>query len=144
MMMRPGIAWLTALVGVVGLAPAVGAQTPAPVQLQPGNTVLIARYECSPGDLGKVDQLIKESAAVTLNKMVAEGKLLTWGVLAAYVGGPANRTIYVWGKDPVSLLQARQVYLPEVMAKPSFAELGRLCPKQVVTLENLLLTPASK
>lgn len=124
-----------------GWAGVAGAQ--APPVLVPGNTVLIAQYECSPGDLGKVDQLIKDSAASVLNRMMTEGKILSWGTLGAYVGGPANRTIYVWAKDPVALMQARAQYLPEIAAKPAFAELGRLCPKQQITLNNMIHTPAS-
>jgi hypothetical protein len=49
----------------------------------------------------------------------------------------------VWAKDPVALLQARAQYLPEIMAKPSWSEVGRLCPKQTVTLNNLIANPAS-
>ena len=30
------------------------------------------------------------------------------------------------------------------MKSPGFAELGRLCPHQQVTLNNMILTPASK
>jgi hypothetical protein len=133
---------VSALGLALGCAGVVSAQTPPPT-LQPGNTVLVAQYECSPADLGKVDQIMKDTTAPVLNRMLSEGKLIAWGTLGAYVGGPANRTIYVWAKDPVALLQARAVYLPEIMAKPGWAELSRLCPKQQVTLNNLIHTPAS-
>ena len=127
------------------LATTASTQTPAaPAPLQVGNTVLIAQYECSPADLAKVDQLFKDAAGPVLGKYMAEGKILTWGVLGAYVAGPVNRTIYVWGKDPVSLMQARAAYLPEIMKSPGYAELGRLCPRQQVTLNNMVLTPTSK
>ena len=129
---------------VLALAVPASTQTAsAPAPLQPGNTVLIAQYECSPADLAKVDQLFKESAGTVLNKYMAEGKILTWGLLGAYVAGPVNRTIYVWAKDPVSLLQARTAYLPEIMKLAGYGELGRLCPRQQVTLSNMILTPAS-
>ena len=102
---------LSAAAVVLALATPGSTQTgAAPAPLQPGNTVLIAQYECSPADLAKVDQLFKDSAGPVLSKYMAEGKILTWGLLGAYVGGPVNRTIYVWGKDPVSLLQARATY----------------------------------
>lgn len=109
---------------------------------QPGNTVLVAEYQCSAGDLARVDQLLKEVSAPVLDKYVAEGKLLSWGVLGAYIGGPANRTVYVWAKDPVALVQARLQYLPEIMAKPGWAEVTRLCPTQTVSLRSLLLVSA--
>jgi hypothetical protein len=75
--------------------------------------------------------------------MVAEGKLIGWGVLGTYVGGPANRAIYVWAKDPVALLQARAQYLPEIVAKPGWAEVGRLCPHQQISLSNMIMSSAS-
>ena len=129
---------------VLALAAPASTQTPAaPAPLQPGNTVLIAQYECSPADLAKVDQLFKDSAGTVLGKYMADGKILSWGLLGAYVAGPVNRTIFVWGKDPVSLMQARAAYLPEIMKLPGYAELGRLCPRQQVTLNNMILTPAS-
>ena len=128
---------------LVAVATSGSAQTP-PVALQPGNTVLIAQYECIPGELTRVDQILKDLTAPVLNKMVAEGKLLSWGVLGAYVGGPVNRTIYVWGRDPVSLMQARAQYLPEIMAKPGWAEVGRLCPHQQVSLSNLIINASPK
>ena len=136
------VALLGGALALTLVAPA-STQTPAPAALQPGNTVLIAQYECSPGDVARVDQIIKELTGPVLNRMVAEGKIISWGFLGTYIGGPANRTIYVWAKDPVALLQARGVYLPELMAKPNWAELGRLCPKQQVTLSNLIANPAS-
>lgn len=121
-----------------------GSSQTAPVAPQPGNTVLIAQYECSPGDLAKVDQLMKDVASPVLNRVMTEGKIMSWGVLGASVGGPANRTVYVWAKDPVALMQARQVYLPEIAQKPGWAELGRLCPRQQTTLHNMILNPSSK
>ena len=129
---------------VLAVAVPASTQPAAPAPLQPGNTVLIAQYECSPADLAKVDQLFKENAGAVLNKYMAEGKILTWGLLGGYVAGPVNRTIYVWAKDPVSLLQARSAYLPEIMKLAGYTELGRLCPRQQVTLSNMILTPASK
>jgi hypothetical protein len=119
------------------------AQTGTPGSAQPGNTVLIAQYQCVPGDLGRVDQLLKDVTAPVLNRMAAEGKVLSWGLLGTYLGGPVNRTIYVWAKDPVALMQARAQYLPEIMAKPGWAELGRLCPKQQTSLSNMIMSAAS-
>jgi hypothetical protein len=128
---------------VLALATNASTQTPPGVP-QPGNTVLIAQYECSPGDLARVDQLMKEIASPVLNRMVGEGKLIGWGSLGATVGGPVNRMIYVWGKDPVALLQARQVYLPEISSKPGWSELGKLCPRQSISLNNMILNPTVK
>ena len=131
----------TSLLTVVVLALSGLATTPAWAQgPQLGNTVLVAEYQCPPGDLARVDQLMKEVTASVLDKYVAEGKLLSWGVLGAYIGGPNNRTVYLWAKDPVALIQARLQYFPEIQAKPGWAELGKLCPTQTVSLRTLLLS----
>ncbi len=128
---------------VLALAATGSTQTPPPVALQVGNTAFIAQYECLPGDLAKVDQIIKEISAPVLSRMMAEGKVVTWALLGTYVGGPANRTIVIWGKDPASLIQARLQYLPEIMAKPAWAELGRLCPRQQTSLNTMIANAAS-
>ncbi len=128
---------------VLALAGTGSTQTAPPAGPQVGNTAFIAQYECSPGDLAKVDRIIKEISAPTLSRMMAEGKVITWALLGTYLGGPANRTIVIWGKDPASLVQARLQYLPEIMAKPAWAELGRLCPRQQTTLVNMIANAAS-
>jgi len=127
----------------LALAATGSTQTPPPAGPQVGNTALMAHYECSPGDLAKVDQIIKEISAPVLSRMMAEGKIVTWALLGTYVGGPVNRTIVVWGKDPATLIQARLQYLPEIMAKPAWADLGRLCPRQQTTLNNMIANAAS-
>src|SRR5262249_57958486 len=82
----------------------LSSQTPRPV-LAPGNTVLIAEYDCAADQLARVDAAIKEITGPVLNKYVSAGKLISWGYLGVYVGGHANRTIYVWASDPVALMQ---------------------------------------
>ena len=106
--------------------------------IAPGNTVLLASYACAPDQLARVDAIFNQSVAPILNKHVASGKLLTWGFLATTLGGPANRHIYIWAADPIALLQARQVYLPEIMAAPQFMEYAKACGPAVVTVNNLL------
>lgn len=110
--------------------------------IAPGNTVLLASYACAPDQLTRVDAIVNQAVAPVLNKHVASGKLLTWGFLATTLGGPANRHIYIWAADPVALLQARQVYLPEIMAAPQFAEYAKACGPAVVTVSNLVAVAA--
>jgi len=133
--------------GTVVLALAAGAssQTPAaPTPPQPGNAVLIAQYECNPADLAKVDQIIKEVAGPVLSRYIAEGKVTTWGLLGVSVGGPVNRTIYVWAKDVPTLVTARQTYLPEIMAKPGWSEMARMCPRQQTAINTMVANPSTK
>jgi hypothetical protein len=128
-----------ALVGalLVVVAATLGAQSPRPV-LAPGNTVLVAQYECAADQLARADAIMTETTAPILNKYVSTGKIITWGYFGVYVGGKANRTIYLWASDPVALVQARQAYLPEIQANPGFAEFSKICGSATVTLNNLI------
>jgi hypothetical protein len=117
------------------------APSPAHAQsrpIAPGNTVLMAQYKCQADQLSRADALIREIAAPTLNKYVASGKLLTWGYVGVYIGDQANRSIYVWGSNPVALMQARAEYLPELNSNPKFAEFVRICGSATITLQDLV------
>lgn len=113
------------------------AQTPRPT-LAPGNTVLIAQYACAVDQLARADALIAEITTPTLNKFVSAGKIISWGYMGVYIGGHANRTIYLWASDPVALMQARQSYLPELMSHPKFGEFAKICGAADITLHNLI------
>lgn len=114
----------------------VSAQVSRPIA--PGNTVLLAAYDCAADQLARADALVKEVAAPILNKHVASGKLLTWGYTGVYLGNQNNRSIYVWAQDPVALVQARQGYLPEINANPKFAEFVKICGSATITMHNLI------
>jgi hypothetical protein len=116
---------------------ALPAQTPRPT-LTPGNTVLIAQYQCAADQLARADALITEITTPTLNKYVAAGKIISWGYFGAYVGGRNNRTTYLWAADPVALLQARKDYLPELMANAKYPEFVKICGAAEITLHNLI------
>jgi len=137
-MSRSSLAVAVSLFASAWVAPA-RAQTQAPAPPEVGNTVLIARYHCIAADHAKVDQTFKDIMAPVLNRMVGEGKLISWGVLGTYIGGPDTRTIFVWAKDPVALIKARAEYLPEIMAKPGWADVQRACPTQEVSIDNMLM-----
>jgi len=115
----------------------LAAQAPRPV-LTPGNSVLLASYECAADQLSRADALMNELAAPVLNKYVSTGKVISWGYFGAYVGDRANRTIYVWAADPVALLQARMAYLPEIQSHAKFGEFAKICGAATVTLQNLI------
>jgi hypothetical protein len=130
---------------VVLSASTLAAQPPRPT-LQKGNTVLLAGYRCQADQLARADALIDEITAPVLNKHVSAGRLISWGYMGVYIGDQVNRQIYVWATDPVALMQARQVYLPEIQANAKFAELTRLCGSATISLHNLLTVsaPAAK
>jgi hypothetical protein len=132
--MRTHLIVLSALLVVPALT---SAQAPRPA-IATGNTVLFAAYNCAADQLTRADALVNEALAPVLNKHVASGKLLNWGYVGVYIGDQNNRSIYVWAADPVALVQARQVYLPEVNANPKFAEFTKICGSATITVHNLI------
>ena len=138
--MRPSGLALALIVIVTAASSAGSAQ--APRMIAPGNTVLTAAYVCAPDQLARADAIVAEGVAPILNKHVASGKLITWGYIATSIGGPANRHIYIWATDQVALVQARQVYLPEIMASPRFAEFAKACGSATVSVSNLVALAA--
>jgi hypothetical protein len=129
----------SALLTLAGAVPS--AQTPRPT-IAPGNTVLIASYTCAPDQLARADAIIKDNTSGILNKYVGSGKIISWGYLGVHLGGPVNRHLYLWASDPVALMQARQQYLPEIMATPQFMEFVKICGSADVTLSNLITVSA--
>jgi hypothetical protein len=120
------------------LSPVLGsAQAPRPV-IAPGNTVLLAAYNCAADQLARADAIVNEVAAPVLNKQVQAGNILNWGYTGVYIGNQNNRSIYVWATDPVALMQARKVYLPELQANPKFAEFVKICGSATITVHNLI------
>jgi hypothetical protein len=115
------------------------AQTPRGT-IAPGNTVLVAAYNCAADQLTRADTLVNEVAAPILNRHVTAGKLLNWGYMGVYVGDQNNRSIYVWAADPVALVQARAVYLPEINANQKFQEFVKICGSATITMHNLITT----
>lgn len=146
MNVRTSVGIVACLVAVASMGPALAQASGAPAAPEIGNTVLVARYQCNPADHAKVDQILKEITAPVLNRLVAQGKLISWGVLGTYVGGPDTRTIFVWAKDPAALIKARAEYLPEIMSKPGWADVLRACPTQETSISNMILkaAPAEK
>jgi hypothetical protein len=113
-----------------------GQATPRPIA--PGNTVLLAEYDCDASRLDEADQLVVKNVAPILNKHMAAGRIINWGYMGNYLGGSSDRAIYVWAADPVALVQVRQQYLPEIQKQAGFAEFSRICGAGVVTLRNLI------
>jgi hypothetical protein len=131
------------LVAVVTATPLVRAQTP-PTALAVGNTVLLSEYECDASQLTRVDALVAKLAAPILDKHIAAGRILTWGWMGVHLGGKANRSFYLWAKDPVALAQARAVYLPEITGQADWTEVAKLCGSPQTALHNLLLMPGQR
>lgn len=86
---------LTIFALFVLLSPAlVSAAAPRPA-LAPGNSVLLAAYNCATDQLARADAILNEVLAPILDKHVAAGRLLNWGYTGVYLGTQNNRSIYV-------------------------------------------------
>ena len=132
------------VLSVLLAAPALtSAQAPRPAATT-GNTVLFAAYQCAADQLERADALVNEILAPVLNKHVASGKLLNWGYAGVYIGDQNNRSIYVWAADPVALIKASQVYLPEINANAKFAEFTKICGSATITIHNLITAAAER
>ena len=131
----------TVLTALLTLSPVLVSAQARPV-IAPGNTVLLAQYNCAAEGLARADAIVNEVAAPVLNKHFLAGKILGWGYTGVYLGNQNNRSIYVWATDPVALIQARQVYLPELLGNPKFAEFVKICGSATITMHNLIAGPA--
>ena len=121
----------------LGLLATVAGATPAAAQVQPGHVVLFATYECDQTALARADQIVQTMAAPVLDRHVAEGNILSWGYLSAVIGQEYNRSFYIWATDAVSLMEAREQYLPEIQAQADFAEFASVCEATSQTIHTL-------
>jgi hypothetical protein len=79
-------------------------------------------YVCDMNREGQADELMKRVYAPMYDKLVADGKLVSWGWLEHIVGGEYRRLATMTAKDLGSLLAARG----EVVAKLQDDELSRV------------------
>ena len=111
---------------------------PIEAQIEPNNAILFATYECDQVEVAQADELVADVIAPVLNRYAAEGKILVWGYIAAWIGQDYNRAFYVWASDVAALVDARMEYLTEIQAMPEFAEFAAICEAQSQTIHSLV------
>ena len=81
----------------------------------------------------RADEIIKEHAAPILNKLVEEGKLISWGWSSHSVGGKFRKLQTMTGADHKSVLAARDEAIEKIYAENSAAgeELTDICGSHV-------------
>jgi hypothetical protein len=84
-------------------------------------------YVCDSGREAQADALIKRVFAPVYDKLVAEGKLMTWGWMEHIVGGEYRRLSTITAADVSSLLAARGNIVAAMQDDPLAATLDDIC-----------------
>jgi len=114
-----------------------------------GNVVNAARgkaafsvyYECDSRREDQADALIKQVFAPMYDKLVAEGKITSWGWLEHIVGGKYRRLSTITAPDVTSLLAARGAIIASGDDDPLAETLNDICPSHA---DYIWETKASK
>ena len=84
-------------------------------------------YVCDSSREDQADALIKRVYAPVYDKMVAEGKLTSWGWMEHIVGGEYRRLATMTAKDMSSLMAARGALVAEFQDDPLSGVLDDIC-----------------
>lgn len=85
-------------------------------------------YVCDQSRESAVDGVVKGMLGPVLDKMVAEGKLATWGWLEHIVGGKYRRLATMSAADVKSLMSARAAMVEALESNPGGDLLTDICP----------------
>lgn len=84
-------------------------------------------YVCDSGREDQADALVKRVFAPMYDKLVAEGKLMTWGWMEHIVGGEYRRLSTITAADVNSLVAARTSIVTAMQDDPLAATLDDIC-----------------
>jgi hypothetical protein len=93
-----------------------------------GNAAFSTYYVCDQGRETQADALVQSSVAPILDKMVADGKLKTWGWNEHIVGGDFRRLETISAVDVKSLMEARDALVEALQDNPAGDMLTDICP----------------
>ena len=79
------------------------------IQAQP--VVVFSQNKCHYDRLGDLTKMMEDEGAEVLNGLVAEGKLLSWGVLQHMWGDEWNYNLYYVSPDVPTFLEAFDLYI---------------------------------
>jgi hypothetical protein len=92
-----------------------------------GNAAFSVYYVCDSQREQQADALVKRVFAPAYDKLVADGKLATWGWLEHIVGGQYRRLATISAPDVESLLAARTSLVQMLQDDPLGATLDDIC-----------------
>jgi hypothetical protein len=93
-----------------------------------GNASFSTYFVCDQGREPRVDALIQSSIAPILDKMVADGKLKTWGWNEHIVGGEYRRLATISAADVKTLMEARAEFVQALDGNVAGDMLTDICP----------------
>jgi hypothetical protein len=85
-------------------------------------------YVCDQGREDQADDLVKNSLAPIFDKMVADGKLKSWGWNEHIVGGEYRRLETLSADDVKTLMEARGALVEALQNNPAGDLLTEICP----------------
>lgn len=93
-----------------------------------GGAAFSTYYVCDQGRESQADALVTSAIGPILDKMVADGKLMTWGWNEHIVGGDYRRLSTISAVDVKSLLEARTALVEALQDNPAGDTLTDICP----------------
>ncbi len=93
-----------------------------------GGAAFSTYYVCDQTREDQVDDLVKKVLGPEFDKMVADGKLKTWGWNEHIVGGEYRRLATFSAADVKSVMEARGAIVEATDANPAGALLTEICP----------------
>jgi hypothetical protein len=112
-----------ALLWIVAALPA-RAQEPTP---QPVG--LATYYQCDPSMEARADTIVTETFAPVFDRLLSEGKIVSWMWLAHQIGGKWRRLGGFYASDMTALMEARAELLEEIQQNhpDEAAEFSSIC-----------------
>jgi hypothetical protein len=92
-----------------------------------GNASLSTYHVCNMTREKEADEIVKKDIAPMYDKMVADGKLLTWSWMEHIVGGEYRRLEVLTAKDVASLMAARGSLVEAMENNPASKTLDSIC-----------------
>jgi hypothetical protein len=92
-----------------------------------GKAAFSVYYVCDSSREGQADELMKRVYGPMYDKLVAEGKLTSWGWLEHIVGGEYRRLATMTAKDFPSLMAARGAVVAAMQNDPLSGALDDIC-----------------
>ncbi len=93
-----------------------------------GNAAFSTYFVCNESRESEADELAKGPIAAILDKLVADGKVKTWGWNEHIVGGKYRRLATFSSADLKTLIEARGALVAALEGNPAGDKLTELCP----------------
>ncbi len=108
-------------------------EAPPPVGIAvhaPGAPAIVRYFECDMTREARADTLVMEVIGPVYDRYLSEGKLISWGWLAHYLGGKWRRLSFAYATDPGDLLDTNDEIIAELVQEHPEAnrEFLSICP----------------